>query len=225
MSHNDTNKTFKYTDVVQSDFFIKAYADIELLRKDIPRYSGIVHINNVLETAKKLAKMFELTQKETRLLLIAVTLHDIGYLEGPSYHHKTSAQIAQDYLTKKSDLTPDDINRICSAISCHRAADLFDFKDRLAACLILAEKSDYTFHRFKPDIIKFPENKAFLSIKKIEYTLDFPYFTMNIFLADSNILNDKIFKFYVRQMNFLLNLFSIMKGYKTSVKLINIDEK
>ena len=138
-----------YKDILNSDYFKNCYTLIEELKKDYPVNHGFIHVNHVIENAKNLSKLFNLTEKETNLLLIACCLHDIGYINGREDHAKTGAVLAKDYLTKNSDLNNADIDLICGAIASHGGSEISDYKDKISLCLIFADKLDYLGTRYK----------------------------------------------------------------------------
>ena len=147
----------KYNDILNSDYFKNTYKKIEEMKKDFPVNHGFIHIENVVENAKRLALTFNLNIKQKELLLIACLLHDIGYLEGREDHAGNGAILAEHYL-KKNNFNREDIVIICNAIRNHGGKKFEDFVDPVSMCLAIADKLDFISKRYNLSMLE--ENKA-----------------------------------------------------------------
>lgn len=172
----------KYIDIINSDFFNYAYSTIEELKKDFPVNHGFIHVNHVIENAKKCAKVFNLSEEEERLLLIASALHDIGYLKGRENHAGNGAILAREVL-KKSGLNNSQIDVICTAIANHGGDELSDFNNKISMCLILADKLDFVESRYRRDIE--PERyQVFFNILKTDISFDNKKLNVKVLVTD-----------------------------------------
>lgn len=138
-----------YLNILSDREILTIYERIDIAKQYEPRYYGMIHALNTVEYAKKLAICFELTEKETELLLDACVLHNIGHLNGKNLHAQTGSEMAKSYL-KKNNFEQRDINVISSAIANHMGRSADDFYNSVPACLILADKMDFGEARYKP---------------------------------------------------------------------------
>lgn len=141
-----------YEDILKSEYYSKTYNKIEKMKKDFPVNHGFVHINNVIKNAKRLAVFFELDEREERLLLIACTLHDIGYLKGRENHAFNGSVLAREYLENQG-FSEDDIGVVCRAINNHGGKEEKDFLETVSMCLAIADKLDFVSSRYKKELL------------------------------------------------------------------------
>lgn len=168
-----------YVDIMKSTFFNETYEKIEELKKDFPVNHGFVHVSHVVEMAQQLADIFALSKNEKQNLLIACTLHDIGYLNGREDHPKSGAVLAEKFL-KENNFSQNDIIEICNAISCHGGKRLEDYRDPISRCLVLADKFDFIASRYSA---KDESVKNYLAIEKVKLEIDLGI-TLKIFVKD-----------------------------------------
>ena len=138
-----------YLDILQDKEIMAIYSRIEVLKQNEAKHYGYIHTLSTIEYAKQLSECFDLTEKESELLLVACALHNIGHLNGKTLHAQTGAEMAKGYL-KKHNVGADDIKTISSAISSHLGRRGDNFYDNVSACLILADKMDFGASRIKP---------------------------------------------------------------------------
>lgn len=139
-----------YLDILQDREIVAIFSQIDILKQAEPKYYGIIHTLSTIEYSRQLAKCFNLTEQEERLLLIAAALHNIGQLNGKSLHAQTGAEMAKSYLKKKG-FEFKDMNTVCGAIASHLGRRSDNFYDTVSACLILADKMDFGATRIKPN--------------------------------------------------------------------------
>ena len=173
-----------YEKIIQTAFFNETYAQIEELKKDFPVNHGFIHVKHVIDNAKELAKIFKLNETQKERLLIAATLHDIGYLSGRDEHPQNGAILTKEFLTGKYNLSSDEIDQICNAISHHGCKNENECTDILSLCLILADKMDFVSSRYSDDTEKYPNVIPFKKISKVVPEFDGKTFTMKIILSD-----------------------------------------
>lgn len=161
-----------YIDILNTDYYKEIYSKIEELKKDFPVNHGFIHINNVIENAKRLAITFNLDNKQTELLLIAAALHDIGYLFGKE-DHAYNGGIYSKELLETWNFDKKDIEIISNAIANHGGKKKEEYEDIISMCLICADKLDFINTRY--DITRLKE----------EYLSTFPYIT-NTYLDYKN---------------------------------------
>ena len=157
-----------YLDILQDTEIVAIFSQIEILKQNDARHYGMIHTLSTIEFAKQLAECFDLTERETELLLVACSLHNIGHLHGKSLHAQTGAEMAKPYLKKKG-FKPKEITTICSAISSHLGRKSDNFYSPVSACLILADKMDFGSTRIKPYFSKLSaEEKICKAITLVE---------------------------------------------------------
>lgn len=192
-----------YIDIINSDYFKQTYKTIEDLKKDFPVNHGFIHVNNVIENAKRLAIIFHLDANQKELLLISAALHDIGYLNGRDNHSYNGSVLAIELL-KNWGFKDDDIQIISNAIKNHGGKKKEEYEDIISMCLIIADKLDFISTRY---------NKSSL---KNEYLSTFPYIietnisylnnkvTLNIIITkEFDILAFKNSSYYTKLIGFL----------------------
>lgn len=154
-----------YKEILSEDFFFNTYSEIEYLKRNYPVNHGFVHVWHVIENAQKLAKMFNLSEKESEILLISATLHDIGYILGREDHAKNGSILACEFLQNK--LPDNEIEMVCNAIASHGGKEQENYENRINLCLILADKFDFVGTRYREDNNQ-PSTKLYSCIKSVE---------------------------------------------------------
>ena len=152
-----------YEDILNSDYFKETYSKIEKIKKDYPVNHGFTHIQNVIKNALRIAEVFGLNNKEKELLLIACTLHDIGYIDSRDNHALNGAILAREYL-KNNKFSNEDINVICDAIRNHGGKKAEDFIDVISMCLVIADKLDFVSSRYNKSMLEYPKRAIFPNI-------------------------------------------------------------
>ena len=103
--------------------FKNIYEDvISLLSDELAphlKYHCVEHTMYVVDMAAYIAIKEKVSKKNIFLLKIAALYHDIGFIEGPADHEKTSCRIAKKSL-KKYGLSKEEINIICGMIMATR---------------------------------------------------------------------------------------------------------
>ena len=140
-----------YLDILRDKEIVALHNQIEKSLINEPMYHGVQHSINTIEYAKSLAKCFNLSDKDTELLLISAVLHNIGHLNGKTLHQNTGAEMAKAYLKKKG-LDDQDIKVIYNTINSHLGRRNDDFYNPVSCCLILAEKMDFGASRYKKGV-------------------------------------------------------------------------
>lgn len=159
-----------YLDILNDKEILTIYERIDVSKQYEPRHYGMKHILNTIENAKKLAKCFELTERETEQLLDACVLHNLGHLNGKNLHAQTGSEMAKTYL-KKKEFEIEDVIVISNAIANHIGKATADYYSNVSACLILADKMDFGASRYKPyfeDITE--DDKVLKTITYIDVT-------------------------------------------------------
>lgn len=207
-----------YQDILNSDFFKSTYSEIEEKKKDFPVNHGFIHIANVLGYAQELADIFALSYKEKELLLLACTLHDIGYLLNREQHPQIGADLAREYLQNKYNLNDKDIETICNAIKNHGGKLEYEFKDKVSLCLILADKLDFSTTRYSEDVEKYPQVLPFKNIIKIT-----PRLLESTFYIDIKTLEkyDYTSVNYFTKLQAILNTFTKVTKLNTCINFIS----
>ena len=116
---------------------------------------GYRHVGIVSDRCQMLARQLRLSQHEIELAGIAGYCHDMGNYLGRTQHHYWSAMLFTQIFIPQAD--PSDVSRVAQAMVSHDK-DEIKIVDKLAAILILADKSDV--HRDRV------VNKDFRSISK-----------------------------------------------------------
>lgn len=211
-----------YKEIINSSFFKETYTQIEELKKDYYVNHGFIHIYNVMNNAKYLAKLFNLTQKQEELLLIASALHDIGYLKGREHHAQNGGILAFEFL--KDKMPKEEVENICRAISSHGGKEESDFKCPVSMCLILADKLDFVSNRYKDDGKEHKNLPVFLTIEKTLLTkvADGEY-VLKIFTTNKHLFKN------IEENSFFNKLFAVFDrlekacGYKVKTEIIETE--
>lgn len=207
-----------YKDILKSDYFNETYKKIEEMKKDFPVNHGFVHINNVIKNAKRLSKTFDLSSHEESLLLVACTLHDIGYLDGREDHAFNGSLLAKKYLSDNG-VEFRDIEVICDAIKNHGGKKISDLYNPVSMCLTIADKLDFISSRYNKDMLDEEKSKIFPCI------LD-TYIIVNEEIVLNVVINNEFSYFlfenssYYRKLMEFMNLVSDFIGKKYKIKYI-----
>ncbi|MDG1728999.1 MAG: DUF5706 domain-containing protein [Algibacter sp.] len=78
-------------------------------------YHNLTHTQRVVENAKKLAELSNLSEDQKQLLITAAWLHDTGYTKTIKNHEDESVVIAKDFL-KQQKVSETDIKAVCDLI-------------------------------------------------------------------------------------------------------------
>ena len=192
-------------DIKNSSFYYEAYSKIEEMKKDFPVNHGFVHVDHVVSFCDKLSFCFNLNKHEKELLVTAALLHDIGYLNGRDNHAHNSGVLAKEYLTSTHNYTDEDIEIICSTISHHGGKTEGDYSSLLDVCIILADKLDFIASRYNNDLEKYPDVRAFLEVKDVEFRVD-KSLKINIIMNSLNYINDDRFLRYLNKLDFVFDM-------------------
>ena len=144
-----------YEKLLKEEYVFNLYNGIEN-NKRIPISHGHLHINNVLGYCKKLADIFNLTNKEREELLTSAVMHDVAQAFLQDNHAYNGALIVKEMLEKNESIDRDyikskvDIDRVCNIIKNHSGKKKEEYEDVLSCLLILADKLDITKDRLKP---------------------------------------------------------------------------
>ena len=147
---------------------------------------GKIHIENVTNHAKEIAEAVSLTSEETRLLLIAGALHDIGRYFSNKGHNIAGLDFIKDYLSDK--LTINEIDIVCNAIVSHDIKSAkFDEMNNIDYCLILADKLDYDRTRLLPEYLdENPHFNLYKNNKEISVKIENSIFKVIFEVSDIN---------------------------------------
>ena len=205
-----------YIDIVNSNYFKQTYSKIEELKKDFPVNHGFIHINNVINNCKRLAITFNLTAKETHLLLVAAALHDIGYLNGRDDHAYNGSILVKDVL-KEWDFNTKDINIISNAIKNHGGKNESNYEDIISICLIISDKLDFIQTRYDKSKLTEEHLKTFPNIT--DTYLDYKNNQITLNIVVNTLFSVETFNSsdYVHKLNTFLDLLS--KKLKCTYKI------
>lgn len=213
-----------YIDIINSTYFKDTYSKIEILKKDFPINHGFIHINNTIKNAKNLAKVFQLTNEETEILLVATALHDIGYLQGRENHALNGAVLAKDYLLSKTDIPLIDVITICRAISNHGGRSIEEYTDKITICLILADKMDFVASRYSTNMEEYPSYKKFLNVEHTEMERLGNKIVLNIYMKNGSDCGEISGCNYCKKLEHILKFVSQKQGVETEIKVKEINE-
>lgn len=212
-----------YLDIVNSDYFKETYTIVEELKKDFPVNHGFIHVDHVINNAKRCAEVFKLTEKETKLLLIASALHDIGYLKGREDHAYSGSILAREFLDS-SDLTNEEIDIICEAIKNHSGDEIKHFNNKVSLGLIMADKLDFVASRYNKDLYK-EKNDVFYNILSTDVEFDDKTLTVKIKVSNKNIEEKFKEKNYYSKINERFKLASEFLGCDYKIEFTNKEEE
>lgn len=196
-----------YIDIINTDYFKQTYSKIEELKKDYPVNHGFIHIDNVIKNAKKLAVTFNLNNKQTDLLLIASTLHDIGYLIGRDDHAYNGNLLAKEIL-KSWNFNNVDIAVISNAIKNHGGKNKDDYIDQISMCLIIADKLDFINTRYDKNKLDDEHLNIFPYIYDTYLDYTKKELVLNIIIDTKFSINSFESSSYYKKLIFFLNLLS-----------------
>ena len=205
-----------YKDILKDLYFIDAYSMIEEMKKDFPVNHGFIHINNVINNCLYLSDLFNLSIHQKELLLIAATLHDIGYLEGREDHALNGSLLAKEYL--KNKLNDDDISIISNAIKNHGGKNLSDYEEKVSLCLLLADKLDFSKTRYRKDNKK--DVSLFLSIENITLFETNINYQLNIVTTNKELFNNFEEIHYFIKLNKVFDFLEKVTNKKTKINII-----
>ncbi len=100
---------------------IAKYALTEIMKRyssdgQTPKaYHNQIHTKSVIDNSKQLAKILNLNQKDTALIIIASAFHDYEHADSPD-DELNSAEIASSYMRKYGVFSSEDIQRVVAAI-------------------------------------------------------------------------------------------------------------
>lgn len=192
-----------YIDILNSEYFKDTYTKIEEIKKDYPVNHGFVHINNVIKNAKRLANVFNLSKRQEELLLIACTLHDIGYLEGRDDHALNGSKLATKYL-KENEFKDEEIELISNAIKNHGGKKEEDFLEPISMCLTIADKLDFIYSRYDKNRIKDNYTNIFPNI--LDTYMNYNNYSLTLNIVTNQKFDIKIFEnenYYNKLINFM----------------------
>ena len=213
-----------YKAIQKTDFYKDTYLKIAELKKDFAVNHSFLHINHVINNAKKLAKTFSLNKQQRRLLYIACALHDVGYLEGREEHAQNGSKIAQEFLLKNK-FNEKDTKIICDAIANHGGKSQDALIDPVSMCLAIADKLDFTRTRYKRSLLKKEKADIFCSIVSNDLSI-----CENTIVMTINVLNKFSIEGYeneyfgIKLKNFL-NLLSNYLHCKLKIQYNYVDKK
>jgi predicted metal-dependent HD superfamily phosphohydrolase len=78
-------------------------------------YHSVIHVKDVMHSARQLAEMEGINEYEKELLFTAVSFHDCGFIYQTGNHEEKGCEIAQEILPQ-FDYTNEEIARICGMI-------------------------------------------------------------------------------------------------------------
>lgn len=172
-----------YKEIMNSEYYYATYSRIAEIKKDYPVDHAFLHIRHVVTYANKLAKIFKLNNHQRKLLYIACTLHDIGYLDGRESHAKSGSERAKVYLTGLNKFSLNDIELISSAIVNHGGKELSAFSEPVSMCLAIADKLDFAGSRYKNTNPKY-DFSNYKKIVKNEFVLEDNKIQLTIFVKN-----------------------------------------
>jgi len=76
--------------------YIKDYYEKNNPQENV--YHSINHVEEVVEVVKQIATFNKLSEKETKLVIVAAWFHDIGHIEMWEGHEELGAKYAKNYL-------------------------------------------------------------------------------------------------------------------------------
>lgn len=88
------------------------------MQEELPKnlyYHSISHINDVMESAEKLASLENIAEYERNLLLTAVAYHDCGFINQINDHELKGCEMVKELLPR-FEYAPAEIEAICNMI-------------------------------------------------------------------------------------------------------------
>lgn len=206
-----------YLDIKESEFFNSAYNQIAILKKDFAVDHAFIHIGNVIENSKRLARLVNLSVEDENLLLIAAALHDVGYLKGREEHAKNGAIIVCEFLAE-NNFDKEKIDKICLAIASHGGKEVENYYDDISFCLILADKLDFISNRYHADRLE-ERHEFYLHIYKTEFVLKDDKYYLNVY-SDCEISEEKKSNYFFTKLNAVLEFVSKVKNKEVLLNFI-----
>ena len=206
-----------YLDILESEFFKQTYTEIAELKKDFAVDHAFIHIGNVIENSKRLAKLFNLNKENENLLLIAAALHDVGYLKGREEHAKNGAIVAREFLVE-NNFGKENIDKICLAIASHGGKEINDYYDEISFCLILADKLDFISNRYHADRLE-ERHEFYLHIYKTEFVFENDKYYLNVY-SDCEISEEKKSNYFFTKLKAVLEFVGKVKNKEVVLNFI-----
>lgn len=176
-----------YKDILVDKKIIDTYREIDGINNYYMSH-GLKHINNVIDICKQLAKCLNISEKETKLLLIAASLHDIGAVHGRKNHNINSSIFARKYL--KDNLNQHDLETVCNAIERHGA--FTPKENKIDELLCFADKMDFTKKRL---VAGYKETSILNNLENIAFSVKDNYFIVKFSTSNkmsfSTLLEEK----------------------------------
>lgn len=166
-----------YEELIKEVYIENIYNAIENNPR-IPISHGFHHILNVLKYCKKLAELFNLSDKEKEVLFTAAVMHDVAQVFLQPNHAKNGKFIVKEMLENNESINPSyirskvDIDRVCHIVGCHGGKNKEEYEDNLSALLILADKLDNTKDRIRPEYKKYDFLWFMENIENIDLKLE-----------------------------------------------------
>jgi len=193
--------------ILQSEQFVAA-----LLREKLPStfvYHNFNHTVGVVQAVTTIAKYQQISDEDTKKLVIAAWFHDTGYINGTEKHEASSVQIATAFLRQQNceeQFILAVSNLILATIFTHqpqdaleeiiRDADYFHFANNnyLTICEFLRQEWENTCKKTFTDLEWAKENLYLLTQKHRYYTSFALTFWQPIKEKNSNRLEKRIKK-------------------------------
>ncbi len=212
----------EYTELLGSEYIIDTYKKIDHIERDNPINHGFIHINNVVNNGKEIARLFGFTKREEEMLLSACVLHDIGYLLDRENHARNGAILALGYLKDNSDYNVDEIKRIAKSIASHGGVMKEDYLDKISLSLILADKMDFVKTRYDRYLCNYDRKYLpFLTIQAVKLTKEEQWYELVIDSTDreleQNIIECDVFK----RFNQIVDNINKYTEYKIRIRFLN----
>ena len=170
---------------------------------------GRRHLDIVSDRSRMIAKKIGLQTAEQEMAAIAGWCHDMGNFLGRTQHHYWAAMLfSQCYINEVKNSS--DISRIIQAIVSHDKDEL-KIVDKIAACLIIADKSDV--HRSR--VLK----------KNIKEIKDDIHDRVNYAVTANHLLIDKQKKTITLSLELDTNFTDIMDYFSIFVERMNYCQK
>ena len=176
-----------YEDVINDETIIQLYRLVDEKTNYVVSL-GMRHINSVVKNAKNIAAALKLDERESRLLLIASVLHDIGRLDDNYRHEMYSALRCESMLM--GEMEEDDLSVVLKCIRNHN----YDYTklseiENLDLCLMLADKLDFSFSRLNEKLM-YQAESANYNLYKFTKSVDV-YRKDNELVVEVTVLNDE----------------------------------
>ena len=176
-----------YEDVLNDETIIELYRLVDEKTNYVVSH-GMKHINAVVNNAKMIAQALELNENQTRNLLIAAVLHDVGRLDDNYRHEVYSALRCESMLM--GEMEEDDLSQVIKCIKNHNYDyDKLNEVEDLHLCLILADKLDFTFSRLNEKLM-YQAESANYNLYKFTQSVNV-YKKDNTLVVEVEVLNEE----------------------------------